>query len=242
MELNEKHHAQIISAYYEELKKQGAQGLAVFIKGAQQYGEERGRRMGLRVLRDQGKLGFQEYFAYGEWESTPGYLDVAMKAGAGTVEENVVKCPWHDVFMDRGMKDCGALYCREIDRAIVRGFNPELCIVQETTMYRDGHCSFCFRDEAIDEAMFDRVENIEKQQNGRNRLPMSYHCAHIYSVYSRIISDIYGEEGRKMISRVDRGLEERLGTDFLKELGHYDGEDFTRLPRENKLGGKTDDK
>lgn len=230
MELSEKHHAQIIAAFHTELQAYGRPGLAVFTRGAQQYGEERGRRMALRALRDKRELDFLGYFAYSEWEATPGFYDISMRAEAGTVYEKVTKCPWAFVFADMGKKECGVLYCREIDRAIVRGFNPELCLELLSTQHLEGCCSFQFKHKDIDEALLTRADEIKKESGNKNILPMSYHCAHVYSVFSRLISDIYGKEGNAVISRANHAIGECLGTESMKKLYRYETEDFTRLP------------
>lgn len=240
MELNEKHHAHIIAVFYEELKKKGEQGFAVFKKGAQQYGEERGRRMALRALRDKHPLSYLEYFAYSEWESTPGFYEMTMRAEVGMVDEKVTKCPWASLFAELGIKDCGALYCHEIDRAIVRGFNPELCLELQSTQHYEGLCSFLFKDHNIEETLLEQAEELKKEQEGRNVLPMAYHCAHVRDVFSRIILDVWGSEGEDIIRRAELKLEKRLGAEAIEELGKYEKEDFTRLPKkveqEVKLG------
>lgn len=122
IKLNEKHHASIVLGFYKALAEKGKQGLDVFVRAAQFYGEERGRRMALRALRDGHPLDYVSYFAYGEWESTPGFYDVTMTPRPGVVDEQICRCPWADVFRAADFTACGTAYCREIDRAIVCGF------------------------------------------------------------------------------------------------------------------------
>ena len=94
MKLNEKHHAAIVLAFYRALRDEyGETGLLAFSMAQRLYGEQRGRRMALRALRDGHKLGYTEYFAYSEWECTPEFFDVTMDARPGCVDECVTRCP-----------------------------------------------------------------------------------------------------------------------------------------------------
>ena len=84
MKLNEKHHAAIVLAFYRALRDEyGETGLLAFSMAQRLYGEQRGRCMALRALRDGHKLGYTEYFAYSEWECTPEFFDVTMDARPG---------------------------------------------------------------------------------------------------------------------------------------------------------------
>lgn len=111
--MDEFQHAFIVSEYYRLLKeKWGEQGIAAFRMAAITYGEQRGKRMAMRTVRDGHPLDYEGYFAYGEYPSTPAYFDVDMWDENGVVNEKVTRCPWAKMFAQRGLKECGVVYCR----------------------------------------------------------------------------------------------------------------------------------
>ena len=145
MQWNEHQHAWIVSEYYIQLvDKYGENGKKAFIQAAQTYGEERGKRMAMRAIRDGRELDFNTYFTYGEYAATPEFFDVNMWCEKGVVNEQVTRCPWADVFARRGKKDCGAVYCKEIDKAVAGGWT---------------RCSVCFSDPLYPEVAERIAEN-----------------------------------------------------------------------------------
>ncbi len=231
MLMTEKHHAYIVLEFYRELKKRkGDLGTEIFRCAARIYGEERGHRMALRVLRDGYPLNYDSYFAYSEWESTEGYFDVTMKAGSKTVEECVTKCPWAQVFSEEGCPECGIDYCSEIDRSIVRGFNPNLKLDMPKIQYKDGCCQFFFKDSSITENCFYLGEQMAEKSRGPILLPFSYHCGHVYAVFRKVLTDTLLEEGEESIQAVYNRLLQRLGEEFMNCLEEYQNQNFSSLP------------
>lgn len=238
MIMTEKYHACIVLEFYKELKKRkGDLGVEIFHYAARMYGEERGHRMALRVLRDGYPLNYVAYFAYSEWESTEGYFDVTMKAGSKTVEECVTRCPWAQVFKEEGYPECGMDYCSEIDRSIVRGFNPNLRLDMPKIQYKDGQCQFFFRDSSITEDCFHLGEQMAEKAKGEIVLPFDYHCGHVYAVFCRIVKDTLLEEGEDCIQKVSDRLGQRFGTELMNCLEGYKNQNFSSLPRKSKIGG-----
>ena len=228
MKLNEQHHAAIVLAFYRALRDEyGETGLLAFSMAQRLYGEQRGRRMALRALRDGHKLGYTEYVAYSEWECTPEFFDVTMDARPGCVDECVTRCPWADVFRAAGEPECGERYCADIDRSIVRGFNPELRLDLDETQHSGGACRFHFRDEGVTPDLFESGDALKK---GETILPFTYHCAHVWRAYCDIISDVFGDAGCTLISHVRGDLHKAYGDAFFKALDTFSEMDFNRLP------------
>jgi hypothetical protein len=227
--LAERHHAVILSLFFAHLAKAyGENGKNTFIKAAQTYGEQRGRRMSLRALRDGNRLDFDAYFAYSEWSPSPGAYDMSVTAGAGVVDERVTRCPWAATFREEDAVECGVAYCSEIDAAIVRGFSPSLRLDLESTQHRGGCCRFYFRDARI----------TNDTMNARDRLvppgavvvmPFDYHVAHVFHTFRHTVEDVYGGEGAGMAALVHALLAERFGPIVTGVLEEYRNADFTRL-------------
>ena len=218
MEWNEHHHAWIVSDYYRLLRERhGEAGRRAFLQAARTYGEQRGKRMAMRAIADGRPLGLLEYFAYGEYGSTDVFFDVDMWGEPGVVHEKVTRCPWADVFARRGLKDCGDDYCREIDRAIVRGFNPELELETASTQHYGGCCRFYFRQPGIPADTLDRADALTA---GRRDLilPLRYHCAHVYHVFSSTVEGVFGAEGRAVTALAEESFAREFGQDMLDAL------------------------
>lgn len=233
IKLNEKHHASIVLGFYKALAEKGKQGLDVFVRAAQFYGEERGRRMTLRALRDGHPLDYVSYFAYGEWESTPGFYDVTMTPRPGVVDEQIRRCPWADVFRAADFTACGTAYCREIDRAIVCGFNPALLLETAQTQHDTDRCKFYFRADDITPSLFEEGGKRLEHAQGPVTLPFHYHCGHVRAVFCRVTKDVYGDDA----------LEKRVRAEFAKCWGEqaaavldaYRRVDFNRLPQDTEI-------
>ena len=82
--------------------------------------------MAMRAIADGRPLGLLEYFAYGEYPSTDAFFDVDMWGEPGVVHEKVTRCPWADIFAQRGLKDCGDTYCRDGVHPALRRLLPLL--------------------------------------------------------------------------------------------------------------------
>ncbi len=219
MEWNEYHHAWIVSEYYRLLTaKWGERGKAAFIQAAQTYGEQRGKRMAMRAIADGQPLDFVSYFAYGEYGSTEEFFDVKMWGEPGVVNEQVTRCPWAQQFARRGMKECGAVYCKEIDRAIVRGFQPELLLETTSTQHYGDCCRFYFRDEGMRSDVLELAEQRSAEAGADPVMPLSYHCAHVFHVYSAVSEGVFGAEGAHVTEEVLAGFAAEYGEEAAKEL------------------------
>lgn len=241
MEWNEYHHAWIVSEFYRLFMKQfGERGKCAFIQAAQTYGEQRGKRMAMRSIADGQTLDFRSYFAYGEYSSTDAFFEVQMWGEPGVVNEKVSRCPWADLFARRGLKDCGEAYCREIDRAIVRGFNPELELETRSTQHYGDCCRFYFRHPAVTQEILEQAEELTA---GRRdiALPLSYHCAHVFHVFKAVAEGVFGTEGEAVVKEVLRGFSAEYGktaADFLSQKA--DGPFDTIMNLEEWLDDNTD--
>ena len=229
MEWNEYHHAWIVSEFYRLLlERWGEAGLRAFIQAAQTYGEQRGKRRAMRAIADGRSLGLLEYFAYGEYNSTDDFFDVDMWGEPGVVHEKVTRCPWADLFAQRGIKDCGDVYCREIDRAIVRGFNPELELETASTQHYGGCCRFYFRQSGIPADTLDQAEVLTEGRTDVS-MPLSYHCAHVFHVFRSTVVGVFGGIGRQMADQVLAGFAAQYGQGAADALSAWSAAPFDTI-------------
>lgn len=212
MQWNEHQHAWIVSEYYSQLvDSYGENGKKAFIQAAQTYGEERGKRMAMRAIHDKKPLDFNTYFTYGEYAVTPEFFDVDMWCEKGVVNEKVTRCPWADIFLHRKLRECGVVYCKEIDKAIVRGFNPELEMKTVSTQHYESCCRFYFYHEAV------RKDTLEQEEQKNAVMPLSYHCVHVFHVFDAVVRGVFGDAGEKISEKVLKSLEDEYG----KEASAY---------------------
>ena len=225
--LTERHHAFIAASFYKHLAEEYAEhGKDIFIFATRTYGEERGRRMAERALRDGKKLDFHSYKAYSEWAPT---MEM-MEEGSANRSENleyspdymykVTVCPWAIQFAAMDLKECGSVYCRYIDKAIVRGFNPDLRFEVPCNLNDRDHCIQIMKD-----ADFDK-DSIPSG-NPINQESFAYHCAHIYFTFSRITVITLKEKGHDIIDKVKEDYISEYGRDSFAAILSYSTTDFS---------------
>ena len=227
--MKEEHHAFIVSQFYNAFSSM-LEGDSIFLSAVRTYGEQRGHRMALRALRDGYPLDYVSYFAYGEWESTPGAFDISFEAGEGVVDERVTRCPWAHSFLSSGNERCGILYCGEIDQAIVRGFNPALKLEVPCNMYRDELCQFQFSNLGIGSDLFERSEERLRHVKGPVVMPFDYHCAHVWRVFGDVTRGVLGSGADAVLNRIKAEAGIYFGRDILSDMSIYGKTDFSRLP------------
>ncbi|MBR0139690.1 MAG: L-2-amino-thiazoline-4-carboxylic acid hydrolase [Firmicutes bacterium] len=228
MKLSEVHHANILTAFYNGLTEAlgEAQGRAAFLMAERAYGERRGRRMALRALRDGNPPDFTSYFAYGELLTTPGGYDGSYEASEGLIHETQWKCPWASAFKDCGSMDCAKLYCREIDAAVVRGFNPLLDYRYGGNMHENGTCVFYFRSPEINEKT---LETCSERLKGRapEKKDMTWHSGDVYQMFCRIVSQICPET----LGKIKEDIKQRLGSEAFELLEELKNNDYDSIQR-----------
>ncbi len=244
MKWNEYHHAWIVSEFYRLFTAQWRErGTAAFIQAAQTYGEQRGKRMAMRAIADGQPLDFVSYFAYGEYDSTEEFFDVSMWGEPGVVNEQVTRCPWADLFARRGLKECGRIYCREIDRAIVRGFNPELILETVSTQHFEDCCRFYFRDAGMASDALEQADVRGAAAGADPKLPMSYHCAHVFHAYAAAARGVFGADGERVTEEVLAGFAAEYGPEAAEELAERGSGSFETIVSKKEWadGDKTEE-
>lgn len=223
MRLNEHHHAIILDTCFKTLRElRGERGIELFRLCARAYGERRGRRMAMRALRDGNPLDMTSYFAYGELLSTEGSYIGTYDAYEGFVIERQTQCPWCTAFRTMDGHDCAVCYCREIDGAIVRGFNPDLGYELIQNMHTAGSCEFIFKSPEIRR---DFMETYSDRLDGRPapKIEMTYHCADVYHTFKRITSAVLTQDEQ---AALQSALRTRLGDEAMAELEAWPDELF----------------
>ena len=176
----------------------GAQeGDGLLLEAVSRYGEERGRRMAARCARDGVETDMAAYFAYGEWSASEGFeksplLDDPYR------HYHMLQCPWHTAWDRAGLGEYGRYYCRCVDAAILRGFDPALTLEMPVchTMPGGTCCDFHWKDTPRD-GDFDRRQRELAERVGTSCVrDFLFHTAHLYQTLTRCAKARDGAKGR----------------------------------------------
>lgn len=202
-------------------------------KAVKKYGQQRGKRMALRARNNGHDLSVANYFAYGEWELPKGEMDFKLIEKKPDARLNIFKCPWYAAWKENNLLEYGKYFCKEVDTALVKGFNPDLEIkVNSTQTNGEELCDFVFKDAEI---TFFKLLNLvykKKIKPGASAImPWEYHAGHLFKTVGEVIKHELG-------TAADEIMENAL-TDFVKfsSKGHieiikkYLDMDFDKLPQ-----------
>ena len=229
MTFTEKSHAFIAAQYYRLMHDRfGDQGTSAFIHATMYYGEQRGRRMAQRCIKDGKELTAANYYRYGEWNPTKEMIETQQSNQSTFLSyepdrvSKITRCPWAKQFHEMGLNETGGeVYCKAIDAALVRGFNPELSFTTEQTLQTNEFCIQRMRNAGISPD-----EDLSKDPG--NIKGFGYHCAHMFYAYRDICEAVFGEEGTAVSDEVFRLYEENYGTKDAAYIRLYAGTDFSR--------------
>ena len=221
MGFTELSHAFIAAKYYVYLKEIfGDRGEAAFLHATRYYGEQRGRRMAQRAIRDGKPLTYETYCQYGEWVNT----EEVKAQGLGNQSEttslspdfqiHIHVCPWHTQFKNMGLPEAGLLYCKDLDASISRGFNPEIRYEVSQTLHDHDYCIQTIRNAGLTPE-----SNMAKNPAGLRSF--EYHCAHSYWAYREVCEAIFGEEGTRLAERVLDDFAAEYGKKMVDTLAGY---------------------
>lgn len=223
MGFNEKVHAYIAAKYYVYLKEYfGERGRRAFIHATQYYAMQRGRRMAQRAIRDGKELTQADYNYYGEWVNTEEIKAEGCQNQSEITPEGflkVTRCPWHAQFQEMGLAEAGAEYCRHLDSAISRGFNPYLNYVVDQTLHTSDCCIHRLASGEI-------TEGAEKGKNPNGLRSFEYHCAHSYWAYHEVTAAIFLSEGETVSLRVLEDFAGDYGQEMADILWKYRDTNF----------------
>lgn len=226
--LNERHHAFISAKFYQELEAEGFDGFRqAFLLATRKYAEQRGSRMAQRAVRDGRPLDFASYRWYGEWVFTPEYESTLEGETRRTVESgddytvDICKCPWSDQYLSMGALDGANDYCSVLDESIARGFNPELTFIVSKTMHNSK--DFCRHTQKC--AMLG-AEDAYGPRSPDNIRDFGYHCAHVYSTFSKMMKAVYGADGEALSARVLLAFGKEYGSSAAAVILSYIDTDF----------------
>lgn len=227
MTFTERTHAFISASFFRHLQAKDFQNYpAVFRMATQMYAQQRGSRMAQRALRDGHELDFGTYRAYGEWGFTDEGIEglnteIKVEREDQNLRMDIFNCPWATQYKSMGLEHGGFHYCADLDPSIARGFNPDLTYEVAQTQYHGiGSCIHILHQSKPDKQL---------PRNPANLRPFEYHCAHVYHTFSRLITAVYGDEGKQLSEQVLADVAADYGQDHADKLLTYSHVDFNYI-------------
>jgi len=173
------------------------EGDDLLLEAVARYGEERGRRMAARCDRDGVEKDMAAYFAYGEWAASEGFSKTPLMPEPYR-HYHVLACPWCTAWDEAGLGEYGQYYCRNVDKSILRGFDPalELEMPAYHSMPGGAFCDFHWKDAPTTEEFNARQKALAEKVGMSCVKDFIYHTAHLYQTVTRCARERDGEKGR----------------------------------------------
>jgi hypothetical protein len=217
--LGSKHHAMFFAWAVEEIFNYATRDEAELIirEAVVQYGNERGKRMALRAKQNGRVLDMTAFLEYVEWLAEPGDADWLTEVKNGDTYTKVLKCPWFTAWKNNNVIEYGKYYCKYIDDAVKKGFNPDLKVEVKSTLSegRD-YCEFIFYD------------GVREDCSLSYTMPWEYHIAHLVNTLKETLSDFLMEQSaiRVMYNAINKFRHE-FGDEACMKIIKYEGTDFS---------------
>ena len=165
------------------------------------YGTQRGQRMRAYALKKGIPLDAAGYFALQEWRPKQGEFDTVTMQKEPCLVNCQKLCPWTQAWKTFAMQQYGKLYCRDVDVAIIKGFEPSLELILTSTLSAgDSECRFKY-PQACQNAEFEsRVAQYTALAGAEAVRPFAYHVAHLYAAFGQVMAE-YGEQGNRVMEQ-----------------------------------------
>ena len=180
MEFQIEHHAALFAYLAREaLQRCGAAGEGAVREGVRRYGRQRGRRMARRAQRDGEPLNMTSYLLYGEWADREGKNRQEL-LGLAPYATACLTCGWCACWQELGLLEYGKLYCLDVDKSLVEGFNPDLVLDIHSTLSAGAErCHFVWNGASFDGESAAAFAAKKAAMGEKNQRDFLYHTANL---------------------------------------------------------------
>ena len=224
-------HGWIAKAVVERAGEQ--RGEAIVRRAIRQYGEERGRRMALRAQANRHALSMPTYIGYSEYRLRRGVIPLKIIERSPDARVRIPRCPWHSAWKENDLLSLGRLYCLEVDKALVRGFNPELELDVNGTL-PDGaaECEFVYRGANLTILNYLKIQYRRMVSPGASAvMPWDYHVGHLFTTFEKVVEEELGHVGREAVEAGLAQFAERYGEQGMQRVAASRSIDFESVPK-----------
>ena len=225
------HHAMLFAWIAREaVERFGEAGEEAVLQGVRAYGEQRGRRMALRAGADGHPNDLVGYLIYGELNFGEAENEFVIVQKRPYLRVEAHRCSWHATWSRRGVLAYGRLYCREIDTAIMRGYNPDFDFGVTGTLTGGAPCcTFHYRSQGLGLWNALRYAIGKRRVGSRATKPWDYHAGHIYRTFRETLREAFGEAGGQAVEAALRTFAREYGEDRAQRVRSFEGTDFNHL-------------
>ena len=171
------------------------------------------------------------YFAYCEWSWRGESVRTANDPRLPHVSFRMLKCPWHTAWRENGLEDVGHFYCRCVDRAILRGFNPAFRLRMPSCLppKSGGRLRLSLGKRGNTPALTERQKRIQERLQGTQVKDFLYHTAHLY----RTLLDCARRQDPQAAALVEaeagQAFAQRFGAEALEQVRQAAQGDFAAI-------------
>jgi hypothetical protein len=178
------------------------EGDRLLLSAVAQYGEERGRRMAKNCTAHGKPLDIYSYMTFSEWRYAKDFKKEALFDKPYRAYR-ILQCPWAISWEQAGLLEYGIYYCRVIDNAILKGFNPSLNLEMPFFLSKKGdeYCEFHWKDFVADEGQAAKTEAIAKEIGDSCVKDFIYHTAHLFSTLEKCACQLNTAKGIEAATR-----------------------------------------
>lgn len=209
-------HAVLIGLVGKYLEKYaGDYGIDLFINIIVKYGNQRGRRMRNRAIRDGRPLNYETFLAYGELvlNTLPG--DYSVKSQSPVYINCCHRCLWDEAWKKFNLSRYGEWYCKYIDIHLVQGFSEDMIMLVKTMKgLGDECCTFVNVGYEQTEDSKTRIAALKAELNGKYSKSFLYHEGHFLNAAESICRPVLGEK----YDRVKEDILKEFSDMYCREL------------------------
>ncbi len=188
----------------EVIESFGAGGEEAVAEGVRRYGRRRGKRMADRAKQNGFTNDLLGYILFGEFDVDEIGNVLKIISRKPFLHARMTSCFWCTIWTEYRVLDYGKLYCKDIDTAILDGFNKDSGFEVDGNMTAGAeNCNFYYHNWPMTlGSLFIFIMNKKKAQKKALK-SWDFHAADLFQALSSAISEQLGPDSTQA---VDRGL------------------------------------
>lgn len=209
------------------LENFGGDAPQVLRRGVQRYGHERGARMAKRAAQRGVPSDMVAYLAFSEWRY-PYHFEKSVESREPVYITLVHQCPWCLAWKEHGMQEYGPWYCRDVDEALVKGFDERLSLKVHSNLSEGApHCRFEWQSLAMTEENARRLQELSAQLGDSCLKDWEYHTAHLLSAMGQELLAADEPLGQRTLWQAMADFRQEFGRDAARLVAAQAKQDFT---------------